>query len=87
MANKDNDLEELKPLRKRHSLRLELEGQNVVDVEPQQQVEEKVLEANPELPERVKSKIMDMGGTEETFTIEKSLSKSDVVKVQSRLSH
>lgn len=86
MANRDNDLEELMPLIKRHSLRFELEGQNAIDVEPQQQVEEEELGANQELSERVKSKIMEMGGTEETLIFERPLSESDVNKGESRLS-
>ncbi|KAG7574669.1 DNA-binding pseudobarrel domain superfamily [Arabidopsis suecica] len=86
MANIDNDLEERKPLKKRLSLRFEQEGQYVVNVEPQQQVEEGEIEANRELPEKLKSKIMEMGGTEETLIMKKPLTKTDVDGGESRLS-
>ncbi|VVB03154.1 unnamed protein product [Arabis nemorensis] len=53
MADRDLDVEELMPLRKRLSLRPEIEPQ-----QQQQEVEE--------LPENFKNKIIEMRGTEET---------------------
>ncbi|XP_010507710.1 PREDICTED: B3 domain-containing protein At3g25182-like [Camelina sativa] len=49
-----------------------------VITEPQQQVEDEELEAKRELPERLKRKIMEMEGTEETLIMEKPLTKTDV---------
>ncbi|CAH2058315.1 unnamed protein product [Thlaspi arvense] len=84
MANGEIDVEELMPLRKRQSLRLEIVDEYVDVVVPQEQQQEE--EQVEELPERFKKKIMEMGGTEETLIFKRELTKTDVDKGQSHLS-